>query len=67
MDAEARDTLDVTGLYVVPRETVLETTSAGSLQLQPGAPADFDIARDAEGRDLVWTFIQGRRTPADDR
>jgi hypothetical protein len=66
MDAEARDTFDVTGLYVVPRPSALDSTSVGP-QLQPGATADFDVSRDPTGEDRVWTFLGGTRSSPDGR
>lgn len=55
---EARDTLDATGLYILP---LGDMRPAGSI-LAPGAPATFELARDPEGRDIVLRFDGG---PAD--
>jgi hypothetical protein len=62
---EARDTLDVSGLYLVPLEDALDR-SAGGTQLQPGAPARFVVARESDGGRPVWTF-DGGPPPAEAR
>lgn len=51
---EARDTVDVGGLYVVPMDDALDRRAGA--QIQPGAPALFVVARDRAGRDVVWRF-----------
>jgi hypothetical protein len=52
---EARDTLDATGLYILPQG---DMRPEGGI-LEPGAPATFMIARDPDGRDVVLTFDGG--------
>jgi hypothetical protein len=55
-ETEARDTVFVDGLYLVPREEALEgdAEGRGGAQLRPGAPATFVVSRDPEGLDVVW-------------
>ncbi len=52
---EARDTLDATGLYILPQG---EMRPEGGI-LEPGAPATFLLARDPDGRDVVLDFDGG--------
>jgi len=47
-EAEARDTVHLDGAWIVPDEAMLERR-AGSVQIQPGAPAAFTVARDRRG------------------
>lgn len=53
--AEARDTLHLDGAWIVPDETMLER-EAGAVQIQPGAPAAFTVARDRDGERPIWIF-----------
>ena len=54
-EAEAQDTLDVTGLYLVPMTDALD--EAGGLNT--GAPALFIVADDTEGRRIRFMFEGG--------
>lgn len=54
---EARDTVRVDGLYLVPMEEATAPDPAGALQV--GAPAWFAVAGDPEGRDVRWRFRGG--------
>ncbi len=60
-EGEARDTVSIEGFYVIPAETALDRD--GGTQIQPGAPADFVVARDSLGAQPVWVFQGG--PPAD--
>lgn len=53
---EAQDTLDVSGLYLVPLPEALDATGA----LGPGAPAHFTVAEDPEGERVRFRFRGGR-------
>lgn len=55
LGAEAQDTLRVDGLYVIPTERAL---SAGG-GWDAGAPADFVVAEDPDGRRVRFVF-EGR-------
>jgi len=57
-EVEARDTLSLEGLYIHPREEALDR-AGGGIQLAPGAPAYFDVSRDPEGSDILWSFLGG--------
>jgi len=63
-EVEARDTLSLEGLYIHPREEALDR-AGGGIQLAPGAPAHFDVSRDPEGSDILWSFFGG--PPAEGR
>ena len=53
-DTGARQTIDATGLYIVP---IMDgDTGNGDTGVQTGAPARFHLARDPEGRDITWTL-----------
>ncbi len=60
-EAEARDTARLDGAWILPDETMLERR-AGSVQIQPGAPASFTVARDRAGERPLWVF-RGRGGP----
>ena len=51
-EAEAQDTLDVGGLYLVPMEEALGPNGA----IDVGMPAMFTVAEDAEGRSVRFRF-----------
>jgi hypothetical protein len=54
-DVEARDTVFVDGLHLVPLEDgLVRDPQTGGAHLSPGAPAHFVLSRDPEGRDVVW-------------
>jgi hypothetical protein len=54
-ETEARDTVFVDGLYLVPLTHGLRAAPGQpGPQLAPGAPAHFVVSRDPEGRDVVW-------------
>jgi hypothetical protein len=54
-ETEARDTVFVDGLYLVPLPRGLQSARGQpGPQLAPGAPAHFVLSRDPEGRDVVW-------------
>jgi hypothetical protein len=55
---EARDTLSLEGLFVLPADTALDR-SGGGVQIRPGAPAHFTVARRDDGSDVLWTFRGG--------
>jgi hypothetical protein len=69
-EVEARETLDLEGLYLVALDAALERGEGGAgvagVQIAPGAPAHFWVARDPEGRDLVWE-LRGDVVPAGSR
>jgi len=52
---EARDTIDVTGRYLVPMAGTIDRDGA----LKIGAPASFAVAEDPEGRRVLWRFEGG--------
>ena len=52
---ESLDTLDATGLYILPTAAMRSTDEV----LAPGVPASFELARDPEGRDVVLRFDGG--------
>ncbi|MFQ5536798.1 MAG: M14 family zinc carboxypeptidase [Gemmatimonadota bacterium] len=54
-EREAQDTLNVTGLYLVPMPKALDETGA----LDVGRPAWFAVAEDAEGRRVRMRFEGG--------
>lgn len=54
-EAEARDTLDVTGLVLVPDEAMLDRSALG-VQVAPGLPAHFEARRRADDLHPVWVF-----------
>jgi hypothetical protein len=56
--SEARDTLVLEGLYVLPADSALDR-SGGGVQIRPGAPAYFTVARQEDGSDTVWSFTGG--------
>lgn len=54
-ETEARDTVFVEDLYLVPLEEGLHRAEgAAGEQLAPGSPAHFVLSRDPEGSDVVW-------------
>ncbi|MCK5650268.1 MAG: hypothetical protein KAJ42_02780, partial [Gemmatimonadetes bacterium] len=57
-EVEAMDTVSVDGLFIIPDEEALELD--GGVQIQPGAPARFVIARRADGSQVVWRFDADR-------
>ena len=60
-ESQAQDTLDVTGLFVIPEEEALDGTGG----LNTGAPASFTVAEDPEGRRVRFRFLGGppKRSP----
>jgi hypothetical protein len=60
-EGQAQDTLDVTGLFVVPGQEALDANGG----LNTGAPAYFTMAEDPEGRRVRFRFPGGppKRTP----
>jgi hypothetical protein len=60
VETEARDTVVIEGLFVVPSEAALDREKG--VQIQPGSPAEFVIARRRDGSEPVWSF-QGRPPP----
>ncbi len=54
-EAEAQDTLDVSGLFVIPEPEALSEDGA----LNTGAPAHFVVAGTADGRDVRLRFPGG--------
>lgn len=54
--SDAQDTLDVSGLYLIPTSAALDADGG----LDVGAPARFVVADDAEGRRVRFVF-EGRR------
>jgi hypothetical protein len=58
--AEARDTIVVDGLYLVPLEEGVErapeSPGVAGVQIRPGLPAHFVLSRDPEGTDVVWAL-----------
>ena len=59
---EARDTVSVDGLYLVPLPRALERGPEGT-QIRLGAPAAFVVARRPDGGEPLWTF-EGGPVPA---
>ena len=57
-EAEARDTLDLEGLFIHPEDTALDR-SRGGIQLAPGAPAVFTVTRREDGSEVLWRFQGG--------
>jgi hypothetical protein len=59
--SEAQDTLDATGLFIIPREEALDAMGG----LNTGAQAHFTIAEDPQGRRVRIRFLGGppKRTP----
>jgi hypothetical protein len=57
-DVEARDTLDLDGLFILPEEEALERDGPG-VQIGPGAPASFNVSRQANGSEVVLRFRGG--------
>lgn len=55
-DRPARRTIDATGLYIVPFDPPGASAAAGPRTLAPRMPAYFHLARDPQGRDVVWTL-----------
>lgn len=67
-DVTTRDTLDASGLYLIPLEEALQRSRSvppgvAGVQFAPGAPAFLRLARDPEGRDVVWE-MRGDVDPA---
>ncbi|MFC1661988.1 hypothetical protein ACFL3S_11160, partial [Gemmatimonadota bacterium] len=56
--SEARDTIALAGLFVLPADTALDR-SGGGVQIRPGAPAHFTVARRDDGSDVLWRFQGG--------
>lgn len=54
-DVQARRTIDATGLYIVPIDAAA---------FAPDAPARFQLSRDPDGQNIVWT-LAGDVDPAD--
>lgn len=57
-EVEARDTLDLSGMYIHPRDQALDRSGNG-VQIKPGAPAYFSVSGREDGRDPLWTFRGG--------
>jgi hypothetical protein len=57
-ETEARDTLDLTGMFIHPRDRALDF-AGDRVQIKPGAPAFFSVSRREDGRDPLWTFRGG--------
>jgi hypothetical protein len=57
-EVEARDTISLAGLFIRPQEQALDRRGGG-IQIAPGAPAHFVVARRADGSDVVWSFLGG--------
>ncbi|MBW3534858.1 MAG: peptidase M14 [Gemmatimonadetes bacterium] len=55
---QARDTVRVDGLYLVPLPEALDAGPPGT-QIRLGAPARFVVARRPDGGEPVWTFDGG--------
>ena len=51
-ESEAQDTLDVSGLYLIPTEEALDETGG----LDTGSPAHFIVTEDAEGTRVRYLF-----------
>ncbi|HET7274493.1 MAG TPA: M14 family zinc carboxypeptidase [Longimicrobiaceae bacterium] len=57
----ARQTLDITGLFVHPTSDALEYSAQGDASLQPGAPASFTVRRGVDpNSEVVWVVEDGR-------
>jgi hypothetical protein len=54
-ESEAQDTLDVSGLFLIPTPSALD--AAGGLDA--GSPAHFIVAEDPEGRRVRFRFEGG--------
>lgn len=52
-DTRARHVIDAQGLYIVP---ITHEGATASRRIAPGVPARLHLARDPEGRDIVWTL-----------
>ena len=52
------DTVSVEGLYIIPDLEALDAEQG--IQIQPGAPALFVIARRMDGTGVVWRFDGNR-------
>ena len=63
VDAEALEVLDIAGLYYVPDKSALSLEHGSYLRL--GDPANGVIARDPEGRQVVWRLEEGRPVRVD--
>jgi hypothetical protein len=61
-EGEARDTLNLEGLFIHPMEEALDRSDE-AVQIAPGAPAYFRVTRDRAGSDVLWSFLGG--PPAD--
>ncbi len=57
-EVEARDTLSLDGLFILPEEEALERDGP-NVQISPGAPASFIVSRQRDGSDVVWRFRGG--------
>ncbi len=55
---ESLDVLDASGLFVIPATDTL--SAAGGPHLRPGDTLDGIVARDREGRQVVWRLVEGR-------
>lgn len=54
---EAQDTLDLSGLYLIPQSEAIDATGA----IGPGMPAHFTVAEDAAGERVRFLIPGGRR------
>ncbi len=54
-EAEAQDTLDVSGAYLIPMSRALDANGG----LDVGAPAHFTVADDETGRQVRFLFEGG--------
>lgn len=70
-DVRARRTIDATGLYIVPFDPPDAAIARGPRTLAPDTPAHFQLSRDPQGRDVVWTLAgdvdPAKPGPASDR
>jgi hypothetical protein len=57
-EVEAMDTVSVEGLFIIPDDEALDLD--GGVQIHPGAPALFVIARRADGSQVLWRFDGNR-------
>jgi hypothetical protein len=60
-DTRARRTIDASGLYIVPFDSVPSDSAGAGTEharrtLAPDMPAYFHLSRDPQGRDVVWTL-----------
>ena len=55
-DAGARRTIDASGLYIIPFAPPGATASTQERALAPEQPAYFQLSRDPQGRNIVWTL-----------